>query len=215
VNHPWDLPEVIRGAGATPVILYPGDSWEVGESHDDGSALASYRADYAALPARPLHRSAPVPFESLAAAAQSYIQRIRGANTGWLLQLLRHNPVLPTLRPLDVHLWDLGQDVRFSFERGLERIEKRDPSYDLRMASDSLAFVFRQAWGIDTLTVNGRFQADPEGMKRLVLTFGVDMLNNTGITLGPAFLFDFASIAFLLRVLGRKLDSLRRAPVPA
>ena len=62
--------------------------------------------------------------------------------------------------------------------------------YDLRMGSDSLAFVFRQGWGIDTLTVNGRFSADPEGLKRLVLTFGVDMLNNPGIALGPAFLLD-------------------------
>ena len=75
--------------------------------------------------------------------------------------------------------------MRFSFERGLEQIAQRDPAYDLRMGSDSLAFVFKQAWGIDTLTVNGRFHADPEGLKRLVLTFGVDMLNNTGIPARP------------------------------
>ena len=43
-------------------------------------------------------------------------------------------------------------------------------------------------------------------------TFGVDMLNNTGITLGAAFLLDFASIGFLLRILRRKLESLRSAP---
>lgn len=212
VNHPWDVLEPIAACGSTPVLLYPGDSWTVGESHENEPAAERYRADYAELPRRPLHKSAPVPFEALAAAAQSYIQRIRGANTGWLLELLRRNPVLPTLRPLDVRLWDLEIDVRFSFERGLERVAGRDPGYDLRMGSDSLAFVFRQAWGIDTLTVNGRFSADPEGLKRLVLTFGVDMLNNTGITLGPAFLVDFASIGFLLRILGRKLESLRRAP---
>jgi len=211
INHPWEVLDEISACGSTPVLLYPGDSWAVGDAHSNDSAVARYRADYARLPERPLHHSASVPFDVLAQAAQGYIERIRRANSGWLLELLRHNPVLPTLRPLDIHLWDLDCDVRFSFEAGLERIESRDPAYDLRMGSDSLAFVFRQAWGIDTLTVNGRFHADPEGLKRLVLTFGVDMLNNTGITLGAAFLVDFASIGFLLRILFRKLESLRRA----
>ena len=211
INHPWEVLDPIEACGSAPILLYPGDAWTVGTAHDNRGAIERYRRDYATLPERPLHRSAAVPFEALAAAARSYIERIRGANSGWLLSLLRRNPILPALRPIDVHLWDLDVDVRFSFENGLERIARRDPSYDLRMASDSLAFVFRQAWGIDTLTVNGRFQADPEGLKRLVLTFGVDMLNNTGITLGPAFLVDFASIGFLLRILRRKLESLRQS----
>jgi hypothetical protein len=68
---------------------------------------------------------------------------------------------------------------------------------------------------VESRIEDGRFQADPEGLKRLVLTFGVDMLNNTGIRLGPAFLVDFASIGFLLRVLYRKLASLRARPVTA
>jgi hypothetical protein len=209
INHPWEVLDAIAACGSTPVLLYPGDAWAVGEARSNASAGERYRADYARLPQRALHHSVSVPLDALAAAARSYIQRIRGANSGWLLELLRRNPLLPTLRPIDVHLWDLGLDVRFSFEAGLQQIERRDPGYDLRMGSDSLAFVFRQAWGIDTLTVNGRFQADPEGLKRLVLTFGVDMLNNTGITLGAAFLLDFASIGFLLRILRRKLESLR------
>jgi UDP-MurNAc hydroxylase len=211
VNHPWEVLGAIESAGAKPVLLYPGDAWELGAPHENASAVERYRRDYAELPSRPLHRSVSVPFEALQEAAELYRKRIRAANSGWLLDALRWNPVLPTLRPLDVHLWDLNLDVRFSFERGLEKLERRDPGYELAMASDSLAFVFRQAWGIDTLTVNGRFRADPEGMKRLVLTFGVDMLNNTGIALGPAFLVDFASIGFLLRILRRKLESLRSA----
>jgi hypothetical protein len=215
VNHPWEVLDAIAEQGSTPVLLYPGDAWEVGAPHDNASASDRYRADYAALPGRALHRGVSVPFEALAEAAAGYVKRIRAANTAWLLEALRWNPVLPTLRPLDVHLWDLKLDVRFSFERGLEKIARRDPAYDLAMASDSLAFVFKQAWGIDTLTVNGRFRADPEGMKRLVLTFGVDMLNNTGIRLEPAFLLDFASIGFLLRILFRKLASLRSAPAAA
>ncbi|HKC52279.1 MAG TPA: hypothetical protein VKF60_15910 [Myxococcota bacterium] len=212
INHPWEVLGEIAACGSTPVLLYPGDAWTAGEAHANDSACERYRADYAQLGQRPLHRSASVPVDALAAAAHGYVQRIRGANSVWLLELLRRNPLLPTLRPIDIHLWDLDADVRFSFEAGLERIERRDPGYDLRMGSDSLGFIFRQAWGIDTLTVNGRFHADPEGLKRLVLTFGVDMLNNTGITLGAAFLLDFASIGFLLRILRRKLESLRSAP---
>src|SRR5262249_20076955 len=122
INHPWEVLAPIAACGSTPVLLYPGDAWEVGAAHENGSACDRYRSDYASLSSRPLHRSSPVPFQTLQASAQTYLQRIRAANSGWLIEALRFNPVMPTLRPIDIQLWDLGIDVRFSFERGLEQI---------------------------------------------------------------------------------------------
>src|SRR5690606_2325055 len=129
-----------------------------------------------------------VAFEQLQACAHRYIDRIHANNDRRVLALLRRNPLLPALQPIDIRLWDLELDVRFSFERGLERIDRRAGGYELKMGSDSLEFVFTQPWGIDSLTVNGRFEADAGGMKRLVTSLGVDLLNNAGIRLQPAFL---------------------------
>ena len=213
VNTPADALAAVRESGSTPVLFYPGDTWEVGSSHDNGPALERWTADYGSLGTRARRSAETVPFETLAKTAEAYAERIRAKNDPRVLWLLRRNPVLPALRPIEIHLWDLDMDVRFSFEKGLERISGRSADYDLRMGSASLQFLMKQPWGIDTLTVNGRFYADPGGLKRLVTTFGVDLLNNAGIILDPAFLVDFPSIGFLLGVLLRKLRSMRAAAV--
>lgn len=214
INPPERAVEAIAAAGSTPILLYPGDTWQLGAEHDNGPALQRWTADYADLPTRPRRTGTRVALEQLQACAHRYIERIHANNDRRVLALLRRNPLLPALQPIDIHLWDLELDVRFSFERGLERldqrIDQRAGGYELKMGSDSLEFVFTQPWGIDSLTVNGRFEADAGGMKRLVTSLGVDLLNNAGIRLQPAFLLDFRSIAFLLRVLIKKLWSMRR-----
>lgn len=200
---------VIERAGSEPVVLFPGDTWQPGDSHDNRPALARWAEVRAALPERSLMSSPQHSWEALCEAAERYAERITAANDARTLKLLRLNPILPALRPIELHLWDLDCDVRFSFERGLERIARRTQDYDLQMGSDSLHFMFAHAWGTDTLTVNARFRADAGGVKRLLTTFGVDQLNNVGIRVSPSFLVDFPSHAFLLKALGRKLWSLR------
>jgi UDP-MurNAc hydroxylase len=209
INTPAEAVQAVRDAGSIPVLMYPGDEWQLGSTHDNAAALERWAVDYAGLPQRPRRRAPPVAFATLHESAITYAKRIRAANDPRVLWLLRRNPVLAALRPIDIHLWDLDIDVRFSFERGLERIATRNPNYDLRMGSASLQYLLDQPWGIDTLTVNARFHADPGGMRRLVTTFGVDLLNNAGIRLSPAFLIDVPNIAFLLEVLLRKLWSMR------
>lgn len=209
LNPPDRAAAAIEEGGSVPVVLYPDDRWEVGAEHDSGPALARYAEAFASIPAREPARSPSISFEELAEAAVGYRQRIRDNNDRTTMALLRANPVLPALRPVEIHLWDLGLDVRFSFEHGLERLESRTADYQLSMASSSLRFIFAHRWGADTLAVNARFRADAGGVRRLLTTFGVDQLNNVGIRISPRFLLDFGSMSFLLRALGRKLWSLR------
>jgi hypothetical protein len=208
-NGPDAAVSALQRTDSHPVLLYPDDCWTVGDRHDNSSALARYRADYAGIKGRPLRKSARVSLDSLEAQARLYIERVDGANEPRMLALLRRLPILKFLGPIEIYLWDLDQNVRFSFEQGLESISERSARYDLRMSSDSLHFMLKNAWGMDTLTVNGRFQADAGGLKRLAATFGIDALNNTGLHLTPAFLLDSNTIGFLARIFARKLWSLR------
>jgi UDP-MurNAc hydroxylase len=208
-NHPRDAVDAVTRAGSIPVLLYPGDSWTVGAAHDNTASLARYTVDYTRIASAALRTSPSVPFAELQEAARGYIERVRTANDPRSLELAARLPGLGLLQPIEIELWDLGHSVRFSFERGLE-LSAAPSGYRLRLASDSLQFVFRHPWGIDTLTVNGRFTADARGLKRLIATFGVDALNNAGIRLSPALLGDYRTLAFLARVMGRKLWSLRR-----
>ena len=208
-NKPHDAVAAIETTKSVPVLLFPDDRWEVGAPHENATAEAKYNEAYAALAARPLRKSASVPLKTLAVEATRYIERVQRSNDARMLSLLRRTPLLPLLRPVEIYLWDLDTNVRFSFERGLEAISWRSARYDLRMGSDSLHFLLKNAWGVDTLTVNGRFHADAGGLKQLIGTFGLDALNNAGIRLTPSFLLDSATTTFLLRILARKLWSLR------
>lgn len=208
-NTPSMALQAIAAAGSVPVLLYPDDRWQVGREHDNAAAEQKYRSDYAGLPKVERRRSPAVSFEVLNEQAKGYIGRIQGANDRHMLALLRKVPIFPLLGPIEVRLWDLGIDVKFSFEHGLQRLERRTAEYQLEMGSDSLQFLLKHAWGIDTLTVNGRFRADAAGMKRLIGTFAVDALNNAGIPLNRSFLRNTATISFLLKVLLAKLWSLR------
>jgi len=211
-NTVKDALGAIKTTRSTPIVMFPGDVWSVGSSWDNSGALTRYEKAYASLPGRPLRESLPVPFEQLVLSASICIERVRSANDKWMLELLKLNPFFPCLRPLEIYLSDLDMNVRFSFEHGLKRISWRPGRYDLRMGSDSLNFLLKHAWGIDTLTVNGRFAADPAGLKRLIGTFGVDALNNAGIRLTPAFAFELSTLAFFARIMSRKLWSLRTRP---
>lgn len=208
-NTPSVAVAAIEQTDSRAILMYPGDLWEVGNPHDNSSAIARYKQEYALIGERPLRKSASVPLETLTTQAKAYIERIQGANDRRMLTVLRKTPVLPLLGPIEIHLWDLDCNVRFSFENGLEPIAWRPAKYDLRMGSDSLQFLLKNAWGIDTLTVNGRFSADAAGLRQLIGTFGLDALNNTGIRLTPAFLLDSATIGFVFRIVARKLWSLR------
>lgn len=199
----------IERAGSTPVVMFPSDTWIPGTPHDNRPALERWAEVRKSVPSRPLAKAAPKTWDELTEAANKYCTRITEANDSRTLKLLRLNPILPALRPIELHLWDLDTDVRFSFEHGLERIAKRTQDYDLRMGSESLHFIFSHRWGADSVAVNARFRADAGGVKRLLTTFGVDQLNNVGIRVSPSFLLDFSSHAFLLKALGRKLWSLR------
>jgi hypothetical protein len=212
-NGPSDALGAVARTSSTPVLLYPGDTWRLGAPHDNSAAEARYLADYASLPSRAPHVSPSVSFAELEQAARGYIERIHERNDRRVLGVLPRVPGLGLLGPIEIFLWDQARWVRFSFTRGLEPLVAPSGRYELALGSDSLRFLFAFPWGIDTLTVNGRFCADARGLKQLGMTFGVDALNNAGLVLGPRLLTDYETLAFLGSVLARKLWSLRkRAP---
>ena len=94
--------------------------------------------------------------------------------------------------------------VRFDMASGVQPVTGTAADADVQLASESLAYVFNHDWGYDTLEVNGRFRATPEGHKRMVKTFFLGPLNNTGRYLHPKTLFE---PSFLRRAWG-KLRSL-------
>lgn len=181
-----------------PIVLYPGETWTLGAPHDNEATLRAYDPDYV-INTKPLRKTQSVPFEELVTLGDAYIERMRAHNSRLLMSAM----ALPPLRyfeTITLHLHDLGTVAAFDFKQGLRAVEIQPDAADVTLASESLAFVFRFDWGLDTLDVNGRFRASPEGHKRLIKTFFLGPLNNTGRYLHPSTLFD---PSFMKRALGK------------
>jgi L-ascorbate metabolism protein UlaG (beta-lactamase superfamily) len=214
VNEPPAVCAAVQTAGAEPVLLYPGDRWTVGTSHDNTSALSRYRDDYAGLPDR-AYRS---PTKSLSeaelqASCKAYLTRLRSKNNFTLIRLARLLPLVRAFQPFAIRVTDLGAVFRFDMLKGLEKLPDGSP-WDVSMHSECLDYVFRFDWGYDTLTVNGRFRADMDGFVRMTKNFAIGPLNNIGRRISFGLLFDFGLLGGFLKSLAR-FAKRSRAVTPA
>jgi hypothetical protein len=196
VNTPDGAGEAIADAGAQAVILYPGDRWTAGEPYDDAPARAAYRRVYEGLPALPLRGPGDtVPVAKLGEEFAAYRARILAQNSPRLIRLLRRVPLLHAFQPVKILLTDLDTLVAVSVVDGFRVLPPGDA--DVTMHSSSLSFIFNNPFGYDTLTVNGRFEATPEGFARMTKSLAVGSLNAMGLSVSPKLFFN-AKVVFLL-----------------
>jgi hypothetical protein len=181
---------IAAGSAATPLVMYPGDCWEAGAPYDCEPAIARYEADLrdVADGKRPLVRPKElVPAESLMALAESFREEcLKKAGrrlaafhvTFWNLEKHVRGPKLHAGKNAAMALWrmltgrieashvfvsDHGQSYSFSLTDGLRRCGRPREECDVAVSSESLAVCFRLPWGGETLRINGRFEAPPQG----------------------------------------------------
>jgi len=205
VNRPDDAHATIVAAGAQPVILFPGDRWDSNQPYDDTAARERYRAVYAGLSGLPLRPPGEsVPLAELERQFAAYRSKVYAENSRVLIGLLRRLPVLGAFRPVTIRLTDLDTLVSVSVVDGFAVVPHGEP--DVAMHSSSLAFVFRNAFGYDTLTVNGRFDATPAGFSRMTKSLAIGSLNAMGLSVSPRLLLN---PGIVLDLLGRLAGVLR------
>lgn len=151
--------QLIRDStGALPIVLYPGDVWDVGDVESgrtlSESAVERYERDFErALHDGPRHVSRSVPLDVLEKHGRAFFDRLAARNGGLLTRL-----VPPPL----VFLRDHGVAVRLAPTGPFQRAATVDQC-DLVCTSDSLDYAFLNDWGGRTLDINGRFQVPPGG----------------------------------------------------
>ncbi len=117
-------------------------------------------------------------------------------------------PGATAFRPLLIQLTDLDLTVRFSFFDDLRELPAAAaPAPHVEMSSESLDFIFRNDFGYDTLTVNGRFEASTDGFARMTKNFAVGSLNALGLSLRPSLI---ANADVVLLLLGKLRAFIRR-----
>lgn len=178
INTPEDAVRYIsQECSALPILLTPNEEWDGVSPKWNAPALDYWRQNYELALEREPERPGPsVPVPALAERAAAMIERVRTQNNFLLIRLLQLTGIL---RAVSFRLSDLGEAVAFDWVRGFTRLEET-PAGAIELHSSSLAFVFDQDFGVDTLNVNARFETDLAGKRRLIRLFSVLALKNTG-----------------------------------
>ena len=198
INRPADAAAAIAKAGAEPAILYPGETWDSDVPHDNAASLAAYARVYDGLPALPLRPPGEsVPLARLEREFAAYRDGVFKRNSKTLIALLRRLPWLGAFHPVAIRLTDLDQTVSVSIVDGFAVAPAAHE--DVAMHSGSLSFIFNQPFGFDTLTVNGRFEATPEGFGKMTKSLAVGSLNAMGLAVSPTLVMNLKVVLMLLR----------------
>lgn len=216
VNTPESAAETIARAGAAPIVLFPGDQWQVGIAHSNEASLSRFAAVYANLASLPLKSElTSVTAVELLSKFEKYQGRVFSRNSRWLIALLRRLPILGAFRPVRIHLSDLNLTYSISVIDGM--VPTLSELSEVEMHSTSLAFILDQDFGFDTLTVNGRFEATPDGFAKLVRAFSIGSLNAMGLSLSLKLVRNLPVIWILIRRLAGVLARLRstKGPMPS
>jgi len=189
VNRIGDVYRYTNDELRTPtVVLYPGDTWRVGEPWDSTSPILNYESDFARVLASAPGQSPPVPLATLEKAAMDFRRRNLERNNGFLLRLLP---------PAIVRLRDLNIDVELSYRDGLRQVFGKQPG--IIASSDSLMYCLRCDWGGNTLEINGRYEVTASGRaERFFRIFRVPQYNSAGQA------FDLRLVAGKLSIKARK-----------
>lgn len=188
---------------SNPILMAPDDTWQVGSTRDNGPATMFWRQVYSNISNLPLRPPGPsVPPDQLRTNFEIYRRRVGSKNSLVVMRLLSLLPGLGAFNPIIICLTDLGKVYRFSFWNGLEEVEQ-SVAHDVAMTSENLNFVFLNEFGYDTLTVNGRFEADAGGFRAMTKNFAIGSLNAMGLSLSLAFVKDLDVAWLLMKRLSR------------
>jgi len=202
VNTVEDVIEISERYQAKTIVLAPNERWTVGQNHDNKSALAFWRTEYAGLKGLPRDKaSTSCSLDDLKEAFEAYRRNVFQKNSRTLIWLLQAIPFLSLLKQLTVKLSDLECVVEVDLSRGLAK--DQGTLFDVEMHSSSLMLIFNYETGFDTLTVNGRFEASYEGFSKMTRLFAIGSLNALGLTLGFGIIVRLGLLLTLLHQLIR------------
>lgn len=150
--------KAIVDAGAAPVVLYPGDTWNLIDDVDNRSALERYDADQSTIAARTLQAADSVALAALGDHADQLVRDLTNAHSRPGLIALKWLRRLPAYTA-----WLTDHEIAVQMDLGgLRQVETRPSECDITLGSQALDFCLSNLFGGSTLRVNGRFTA-PEG----------------------------------------------------
>jgi hypothetical protein len=126
-----------------------------------------------------------------------YCSRIYAKNSALLiraLQIISFGYFFPCVK-----IFLIDQKITIAINFPARKIHLTADMADISMHSSSLAYIFTNPFGFDTLTVNGNFeQLKYDGFGKLAKNFAIENLNNLGYFLNGTFIFEWNLVRIFL-----------------
>ena len=179
INTPNETVEFIsHNTDAEPFLMVPYEDWDGVTPKSNQSAIQFWKMAYETALNRPLiEQKQSYDIGEILSASNEMRERVGKRNNKVLIFLLDAFGLLPTQI---IKISDLNCYVSFNWRQGLRTIGEEQQQPFVEMTSESLYFLFKFDFGIDTLNVNARFSGSLAQKKSLIRTFAPLALNNTG-----------------------------------
>jgi UDP-MurNAc hydroxylase len=197
MNTVRDTYDFLTERGQKTIVLYPGETYEVGTERDSTAALARYDE----LPGIDERSYDPIESKPFAEIVEAYDQLAA--------QMREHYPsmILKRLRPVTIRIPDLDKTVQFKLDHGPLTDISNTVEPDLVINSQPLWFAFKFPFGVQTLGTSARFSLlrHTGNWKIHRILFS---LNNGGIYLRPKFLLTSEMVGYFRK---RLIGGLRQS----
>lgn len=182
------------------VILAPGEEQIISQLKQSENSLNFWKKKYEDINKYPLESfDNSVDLRTLKDEYIKYKQKILEINSKAIIYISSKIKFLKFFQPINIFLYDHKKNYEFSLINGFNLTEKK--SSDISMHSESLAFIFKNDFGYDTLTVNGCFEASKNGFIKATRSFAIGSLNSMGLKLNYKLIFNYNLILFFLKLL--------------
>jgi UDP-MurNAc hydroxylase len=195
----------------TCLVMRPFESIDLNQPYppQDSSSLEFWEGRYGSLDGRDCETyTQSMNLHSLKPLFEAYCDRLQKRNSWSLVRLIGKLKLLGAFTPIPIQLLDTGEVVLIDIPN--KSIVKSNLNPEIALHSESLAFIFRNAFGFDTLTVNGTFEElQRGGFTHLTKNFAIENMNNLGYSLTPALFFNFKLISIFAARLSRVAKKLK------
>ncbi len=182
------------------IILAPGEEQIISQLKQSENSLNFWKKKYEDINKYPLETfDNSVDLRTLQDEYIKYKQKILEINSKAIIYISSKIKFLKFFQPINIFLYDHKKNYEFSLINGFNLTEKN--SSDISMHSESLAFIFKNDFGYDTLTVNGCFEASKNGFIKATRSFAIGSLNSMGLKLNYKLIFNYNLILFFLKLL--------------
>ncbi|MCP9496443.1 MAG: MBL fold metallo-hydrolase [Pyrinomonadaceae bacterium MAG19_C2-C3] len=183
-NKPQDVYDLLKDEA---VILYPGETYEVGKPHDSTEALRHYAEEYSDMDKLAYSEPKRVELSEIEATFQKLAAELHERYPKTLLSFFK---------PVTAQIPDLQCAIEFSVAaRSFKQISNGDEA-DLIVNSQPLQFAFKVPFGVQTLGVSARFliRKNFKNWKYHRILFS---LNNAELYLRPRYFFRPSNLKYI------------------